>query len=68
MQMGVEMITTLTDSRLASNEINGEFKARDKRMEKYVKSVQRIVEPFKEFIIKQILRGENRRANALIKG
>lgn len=64
-QMGAEAIVALTDSRLAANQVNGDFETKDKRMEKYVKVVQRLVEPFKEFTIKQIPRGENRRADAL---
>lgn len=66
-QMDTKTITALADSRLAANQINGEFEARGKRMEKYVKVVQRLVEPIKEYTIKQIPRGENRRADALSK-
>lgn len=65
--MDTKTITALADSRLAANQINGEFEARGKRMEKYVKVVQRLVEPIKEYTIKQIPRGENRRADALSK-
>lgn len=36
-------------------------------MEKYVKVVQRLVEPLKEFTTRQIPRGENKRAHALNK-
>ena len=31
-QMGAEVVTALTDSRLAANQINGSFKTRDPRM------------------------------------
>lgn len=65
--MGVDTITILMDLKLAGNQINGEFEARDKRMEKYVKVVQRLVKPLKEFTIKQIPRGKNRRADTLSK-
>lgn len=66
-QMGADTITTLTDLRLAVHWVNGEFEARDKRMEKYIKVVQILVEHLNKFTIKQIPRGKNRRANALNK-
>lgn len=54
-KMGAEKVTTLIDSRLAANQITGEFGAKDKRMEKYVKAIQ------------QITSSLNRRAAALSK-
>nr|KAJ0222680.1 hypothetical protein LSAT_V11C200064880 [Lactuca sativa] len=65
--MAEEVVTVLTNLRLAANKINGSFEANDKRMEKYVKIVQWLTKSFKEFTIKQILRSENRRADALSK-
>lgn len=62
-QMVVEAVVALTDIRLSANQINGEFETKDKRMEKYVKVVQEFVQLLREFTIKQILRGENRRAD-----
>lgn len=38
-KMRVEKITTLSDSRLATNQVSGEFETKDKRMEKYVRAV-----------------------------
>lgn len=49
-QMGAEAVVALTNSRLTANQINESFKTNDKRMEKYVKIVQRLVKLFKEFI------------------
>lgn len=46
-QMGAEAIVALTDSRLPANQINEEFETKDKQMEKYVKVVQRLVDPSK---------------------
>lgn len=54
-KMGVERIVALTDSRLAANQVTGEFEAKGKRMEKYVKVVQRITSPLKSFAIKKIM-------------
>lgn len=65
--MGAEAVAALTDSRLATNQVYGSFKTRDKRMEKYVKIVQQLTKSFKEFTIKQIPRSKNRRMDALSK-
>lgn len=65
--MGAERIIALTDSHLAANQVTGELEENDKRMERYVKAVQRITSSLKSFTIKQISRGSNRRANALSK-
>lgn len=45
-QMGVEALTALTDLRLTANQVNGSFVAKDKRMERYVKMVQRLTKSF----------------------
>lgn len=66
-QIEGKAVVALTDSRLATNQIKGSFKTNNKMMEKYVKIVQQLIKPFKEFTIKQIPRSENRRANALSK-
>lgn len=66
-KMGAEKIVALSDTRLAANQVTGEFVAKDRRMEKYIKAVQQITSLLKSFTIKQILRGSNRRADALSK-
>nr|KAJ0218881.1 hypothetical protein LSAT_V11C300127070 [Lactuca sativa] len=67
-QMGAKAVTTLTDSRLAANQVNGSFEVRDQRMGKYVKMVKQLVGSFGRFTIKQIPRSENKRADALSQG
>nr|KAJ0216727.1 hypothetical protein LSAT_V11C300147310 [Lactuca sativa] len=66
-QMGAKAVTTLTDSRLAANQVNGSFEVRDQRMGKYVKMVKQLIGSFGRFTIKQIPRSENKRADALSK-
>ncbi|XP_075654816.1 uncharacterized protein LOC142624985 [Castanea sativa] len=46
-------------------EVNGEFKARDKRMQGYFARVQYARAQFKIFVLKQIARGQNSHANSL---
>lgn len=60
-------MTALTDSRLTANKIIKEFEVKNKRMEKYVKSIQHIKSSLWSFSIKQIPRGSNRHANDLSK-
>ncbi|KAL7589956.1 hypothetical protein Lser_V15G41281 [Lactuca serriola] len=66
-QMGAKVVTALTDSRLAANQVNGSFEVRDQRMGRYVKMVKQLVGSFGQFTIKQIPRSENKRADALSK-
>ncbi|XP_052627159.1 uncharacterized protein LOC128133680 [Lactuca sativa] len=66
-QMGAKAVTTLTNSRLAANQVNGSFEVRDQRMGKYVKMVKQLVGSFGQFTIKQIPRSENKRTDALSK-
>nr|KAJ0226288.1 hypothetical protein LSAT_V11C100048360 [Lactuca sativa] len=65
--MGAEVVIALIDSRLAANQVNGSFGTWDPRMRRYVNIVKQIVQSFKGFVIKQIPRSENRRADALRK-
>lgn len=51
-RMGANRKLALTDSRLTTNQIKEEFKARDKKIEKYMKVVQRLVKELKSFFIK----------------
>ena len=56
--MGVERVTAMTDSCLAANQVSGEFKTKEKRMEKYVKVVQQITSTLKSFEIKKNFKGK----------
>lgn len=64
-KMGVNKITSLTDSRLVGKQISGEFKTKNKRIEKYVITVKRLVKLFKSFTNKKISRSEADTVNKL---
>ncbi|KAI3739893.1 hypothetical protein L2E82_30305 [Cichorium intybus] len=64
---GAIRVTALSDSLLVTNQINGQYEARDKRMQKYTEAVKKLIKSFDNFSIKQIPRSENRRADALSK-
>ncbi|XP_038688690.1 uncharacterized protein LOC119987863 [Tripterygium wilfordii] len=53
------------DSRLIVNQLNGEYQAKDERMNDYLELVQKLQLEFKEFRIHQIPKEENQQADAL---
>lgn len=60
-KMEAERVISMTESRLAASQINREFEKKDKRMEKYVKSVKKLTSPLKRFPVKQIMYKKKRR-------
>ncbi|GJW94395.1 reverse transcriptase domain-containing protein [Tanacetum coccineum] len=66
-QMGVKNLQANVDSRLVANQVNGTNVAKDPGMIKYLEKVKNLANTFKEFSIKQVPRGENKKADALSK-
>ncbi|GJR55336.1 reverse transcriptase domain-containing protein [Tanacetum coccineum] len=66
-QMGVKNLQANVDSRLAANQVNGNYIAKEIGMIKYLEKVKNLAITFKEFFIKQVPRGENKKADALSK-
>jgi len=52
-------------SQLVVNQFNGDYDAKDSRMEAYLKVVKDLAKNFKKFELIRIPRGENTTANAL---
>jgi len=61
----IEKIRAFCDSQLVANQFNGEYIARDERMETYLTNVQNLAKNFDEFELTRIPRGENTSADAL---
>ena len=61
----IEKIRAFCDSQLVANQFNGEYTARDERMEAYLTHVQNLAKNFDEFELTRIPRGENTSADAL---
>ncbi|GKB72558.1 reverse transcriptase domain-containing protein [Tanacetum coccineum] len=57
----------IDDSRLVANQVNGIYVAKEPGMVKYLEKVKNLASTFKEFSIKQVPRGENKKADALSK-
>ncbi|GKD57048.1 reverse transcriptase domain-containing protein, partial [Tanacetum coccineum] len=66
-QMGVKNLQANVDSRLVANQVNGTYIAKEPGMIKYLEKVKNLTSTFKEFSIKQVPRGENKKADALSK-
>ncbi|GJZ59213.1 reverse transcriptase domain-containing protein [Tanacetum coccineum] len=66
-QMGVRNLQANVDSRLVANQVNEIYIAKEPGMVKYLEKVKNLARTFKEFSIKQIPRGENKKADALSK-
>ena len=56
-QLGGEVVELCSNSRLVVGQVNGDFEARDERMQGYLAKVQSAWAQFKGFVLKQIPRG-----------
>ena len=54
-----EFVEAYSDLRLVVGQVNGKFKARDQRMQRYLVKVRHAQSYFKNFSLRQILRGQN---------
>ena len=59
------MVELYSDSRLIMGQVNGNFEARDERMQGYLAKVQNARAQFKSFILKQIPKGKNSHTDSL---
>ncbi|GJU13102.1 reverse transcriptase domain-containing protein [Tanacetum coccineum] len=66
-QMGIQNLQANVDSKLVANQVNGVYVAKESSMIKYLEKVKNLASTFKEFSIKQVPRGENKKADALSK-
>nr|GEV65699.1 reverse transcriptase domain-containing protein [Tanacetum cinerariifolium] len=66
-QIGVKNLQANVDSKIVANQVNGTYVAKEPGMIKYLEKVKNLASAFKEFSIKQVPRGENKKADALSK-
>nr|GEX03579.1 hypothetical protein [Tanacetum cinerariifolium] len=64
---GCKNLQANVDSRLVANQVNETYIAKEPGMIKYLEKVRALTSTFKEFSIKQIPKGENKKADALNK-
>ncbi|KAG7533227.1 Ribonuclease H domain [Arabidopsis thaliana x Arabidopsis arenosa] len=63
--VGAEEVVAYCDSQLVLNQFNGDYEAKDLRMEAYLEVVKGLSKDFKKFELIRIPRGENTTADAL---
>ncbi|GKF03836.1 reverse transcriptase domain-containing protein, partial [Tanacetum coccineum] len=66
-QMGVKNLQANVDSRLVANQVNGTYVAKEADMIQYLEKVRTLTSSFKAFSIRQILRSESKKVDALSK-
>ncbi|GJR33731.1 reverse transcriptase domain-containing protein [Tanacetum coccineum] len=66
-QMGINNLQANVDLRLMANQVNGIYIAKEPGMIKYLAKVKALASTFKKISIKQVPRGENKKADALSK-
>nr|GEZ27364.1 reverse transcriptase domain-containing protein [Tanacetum cinerariifolium] len=66
-QMGVKNHKENVDLRLVENQVNGTYVVKETDMTRYLEKLKALTSSFKAFSIKQVLRSENKKADALSK-
>ena len=64
-RLGGKAVEIFSNLRLVVEQINGDFKARDQRMQRYLSKIRRLQSNFEAFSIKQIPRSKNSHADSL---
>ncbi|XP_071704740.1 uncharacterized protein [Rutidosis leptorrhynchoides] len=66
-KMNITQLRAYVDSQLVANQFNGSFEAHELSMQKYLKLVKESAEKFEFFEFSQVLRSQNKKADALSK-
>ncbi|GJW75315.1 reverse transcriptase domain-containing protein [Tanacetum coccineum] len=66
-KMGAQNLQVNVDSKLVANQVNGTYIAKETYMVKYLEKVETLAKAFREFLINQVPRKENKKADALSK-
>jgi hypothetical protein len=65
--MGMRRVILKSDSQVITGHVDKSSRARDPKLEKYFDTVQRMESSFEGFLVKNILRGDNKQADLLAK-
>ncbi|GJS25325.1 reverse transcriptase domain-containing protein [Tanacetum coccineum] len=66
-RMGVRNLEANVDSRLVANHVLGEYVAKEDNMIQYLDKTKSLIQSFDRFTIRQVPRGDNKKADALSK-
>ncbi|GJX58600.1 reverse transcriptase domain-containing protein [Tanacetum coccineum] len=64
-KIGVQNLEVNVDSKLVANQVNGTYIAKESDMIKYLEKVKVVTSTFRAFLIKQVPRTKNKKADAL---
>ena len=64
-RLGGKAVEIFSNLRLVVEQINGDFEARDQRMQRYLSKIRRLQSNFEAFSINQIPRSKNSHADSL---
>ena len=64
-RLGGKAVEIFSNLRLVVEQINGDFEARDQRMQRYLSKIRQLQSNFEAFSIKQIPRSKNSHADSL---
>ena len=66
-KLGAESINVYSDSQLIVNQVLGNYEVKEKPLKKYVAKAHELSSLFKQFMLEQVSRNWNRRADTLSK-
>ena len=66
-EIGATQLVAKSDSQLVTNQVKGEFQAKDPQLGQYLNKVKSLDKSFEFFYIEYILRAQNSRADLLSK-
>ncbi|XP_071907810.1 uncharacterized protein [Coffea arabica] len=66
-KLGAESIEVYSDSQLIVNQVGGSYEVKEEPLRRYVAKVRELETQFKLFMLKQVPRSQNKRADALSK-
>ncbi|XP_071714536.1 uncharacterized protein [Rutidosis leptorrhynchoides] len=66
-KLEIKILHAYVDSKLVCSQINGDFEAHDEAMRQYLSPVHNLADQFEAFQVSHVMRGQNKKANALSK-
>jgi ribonuclease HI/dsDNA-binding SOS-regulon protein len=66
-ELGVRVLEAFSDSQIVVQQVNGEYEARDRSLQRYLEMVKPLIAGFNGFELTQVPREENSKADALSK-
>ena len=65
--LGIKHLLVKNDSKLVIRQINGDYEAKEERMQKYLKLTKHLIQEFEEVVFEQVPRSQNTAADEISK-